>query len=281
MFPILNKVVWAPDIKQFTISAPDIARKAQPGEFVILRIDDNGERIPLTIVDSDQNRGTITLIFKESGRSTLELGKLEQGDFILDLVGPLGKASNITKLGRVICIGGGVHVASIYPITRALKKIGNEVISIIGADNKKSLILSNEMKEISDEIYIATEDGSEGQKGLASDLLKQLLEKGIKVDMVMAIGSLAMMREVSEITRPYKIPTRVSLHTTMVDGIGLCGSCRVSVGKEIKFACVDGPEFDGHLVDWNTAEQRASAFIAEEQLAIEKFLSGGGCQCHK
>ena len=281
MFPILKKVVWAPDIKQFTINAPDIARKAQPGEFVMLRIDDNGERIPLTIVDFDPNGGTITLVFKESGRSTLELGKLEQGDCILDLVGPLGKASKITKLGRVICIGGGVHAASIYPIARALKNIGNEVISIIGADNKKRLIFSNEMKEISDAIYIATEDGSEGQKGLASDLLKQLLEKETEVDMVTVIGSLAMMREVSEITRPYKIPTRASLHTTMVDGIGLCGSCRVSIGNEIKFACVDGPEFDGHLVDWNTAQQRAKAYMAEEQLAIGKFHSGGGCHCHK
>lgn len=281
MFPILNKVVWAPDIKQLTVSVPDIARKAQPGEFVILRINDNGERIPLSIVDVDRKVGTITLVFKESGRSTIELGKLEQGDHILDLVGPLGKASDITKLGTVICIGDGVQIASIYPITRGFKEIGNKVISIIGADTKQHLVFSNEMKEISDEIYIATEDGSEGQKGRSSELLKQLLEKEIKIDMVMAIGSLSMMRDVSEITRPYKIPTRVSLHTTMVDGIGLCGSCRVSVGNKVKFACVDGPEFDGHLVDWNTAKQRVSMFIAEEQLALEKYLSGGGCHCHK
>ncbi|MEA4926788.1 MAG: sulfide/dihydroorotate dehydrogenase-like FAD/NAD-binding protein [Syntrophomonadaceae bacterium] len=281
MFLILNTMVWAPNIKQITISAPDIARKAQPGQFVMLRVNDNGERIPLSIVDTDQNVGTITLVFKESGKSTIELGSLEQGDNVLDLAGPLGRASEITKLGKVICVGEGVEVASIYPIARALKESGNEVVSIISADTKQNLILSQEMKEISDEIFIATEDGSEGQKGRSSDLLKQLLEKDTDIDLVMAIGSFAMMKDVSEITRPYKIPTRVSLHTIMVDGIGMCGSCRVSVDNIIKFACVDGPEFDGHLVDWNTVQQRVSMFATEEQLALEKVHAGGGCRCQK
>lgn len=282
MYQIVDKQILAPAIKQFVVYAPDIAKKAQPGQFVILRVDDEAERIPLTIAEYDRNLGTITLIFKQVGKSTLNLGSLEQGDSILDLAGPLGNAADITKLGRVICVGSGVGIASIYSITRALKNIGNKVISVIGASSKQSLILSSEMKKVSDQIYIATDDGTAGEKGFTSDILRHLMEKETKIDLVVAIGPLAMMREVCDITRPYKIPTRVSLHTIMVDGIGMCGSCRVSVGNTIKFACVDGPEFDGHQVDWTVAEQRANMFVPEEKIAMQKSLiKGGGCSCQK
>jgi len=275
MFTIVNKIGLAPGIKQFTINAPDIAKKAQPGEFVILRANENSARIHLNIVDFDRNEGTIILVLEESGNPTIHLDSLEPGDKILDLAGPLGNGSDIAKFGKVICIASGVQIASVYPITRALKEIGNEVVSIIGADTKEHIIFHQEMKEVSDEIHIFTEDGSEGQKGLARDLLKQTLEKDAKFDLVMAIGSIAMMRDVCEITRSYNIPTRVNMHVPILDGVGLCGTCRVSVGGKIKFACVDGPEFDGHLVDWDIAEQRMNAFKAEEH------ISGGGCKCQK
>lgn len=282
MYQILDKQILAPAIKQFVVYAPHVAKMAQPGQFVIVRINDEAERIPLTIVEYDRDLGAITLIFKEVGKSTLDLGCLEKGDVILDLAGPLGNAATITKSGRVICVGGGVGVASLYPIIKALKHIGNEIISVIGAGSKQNLLLSSKIKEISDNIYIATEDGTAGEKGLTSDVLRQLLEKEMKIDSVVVIGPLPMMREVCDITRPYNIPTRVSLHTIMVDGIGMCGSCRVTVGNAVKFACVDGPEFDGHQVDWAVAEQRIKMFVPEEKIAMQRSLKkGGGCHCQK
>ena len=281
MYQIIDKQILAPAIKQFIVCAPEIAKKAQPGQFIILRIDDIGERIPLTIADFDRQSGTITLIFQEVGRTTYEMGKLDAGDYILDLVGPLGKASEIEPYGHVVCIGGGVGVAPVYPITRALKQAGNRVTSIIGARSKEHLILKDEMAAVSDELFVATDDGSEGQKGFVSDVLAQVIRQSDSIDLVVAIGPLPMMKAVSAVTKPFEIHTTVSLNPIMVDGTGMCGACRVSVGDETKFACVDGPEFDGHLVDWQLAQQRARMFTNEEGIAMKGFCAGGECQCQK
>lgn len=282
MFEIEQKEVLAPAIKLFKVSAPEIAAKAQPGQFIILRMDEKGERIPLTIADFDREKGLLTLIFQEVGRSTMELGELNQGDNILDLVGPLGKPSEIDKFGRVICVGGGVGVAPIYPITRAMKQAGNEVISIIGARTGDSLILEQEMKQVSDKLYVVTDDGSYGMKGFVTTKLQEVLAEG-KPDLVAAIGPLVMMKAVSELTRPYEIKTVVSLNSIMVDGTGMCGACRVPVGDKTKFACVDGPEFDGHQVDWAIAAMRARMFVNEEKQALDGFhhCGGGECRCQK
>lgn len=282
MFKIIEKEVLAPAIKLFKVSAPEIAAKAQPGQFIILRRDEKGERIPLTIADFDREKGLLTLIFQEVGRSTKELGELNEGDSILDLVGPLGKPSRIEKFGRVICVGGGVGVAPVYPITRAMQQAGNEVISIIGARNAESLILEQEMRAVSDQLYVVTDDGSAGMKGFVTTKLQEILAEG-KPDLVVAIGPLVMMQAVSELTRPYQIKTVVSLNSIMVDGTGMCGACRVPVGDKTKFACVDGPEFDGHQVDWATAAMRARMFTDEEKKAMNGYhhCSGGECQCQK
>lgn len=281
MFEIIKKEILAPAIKLFQVSAPDIAAKAQPGQFIILRMDEKGERIPLTIADFDRKAGILTLIFQEVGRSTKELGELNQGDCILDLVGPLGKPSEIKNFGQVICIGGGVGAAPVYPITRAMKQAGNEVISIIGARTGDLLILTEDMQQVSDSLYIVTDDGSAGMKGFVTTKLQEILTSGPRPDLIVAIGPLIMMQAVSELTRPYQIKTVVSLNPIMVDGTGMCGACRVPVGNEIKFACVDGPEFDGHQVDWSIAMMRAKMFKEEEKIAMDSYHTGGGCRCQK
>jgi len=283
LFQIIKKEVLAPSIKLFNVSAPEIAAKAQPGQFIILRIDEKGERIPLTIADFDREQGLLTLIFQEVGRSTKELGELNEGDSILDLVGPLGMPSDIEKFGRVICVGGGVGVAPVYPITRAMKQAGNEVISIIGARNGESLILEQEMRKVSDELNVVTDDGSAGMKGFVTTKLQEILAEEKKPDLIVAIGPLVMMQAVSELTRPYQIKTVVSLNSIMVDGTGMCGACRVPVGSKIQFACVDGPEFDGHQVDWAVAAMRARMFTDEEKTAMDGYHhhAGGECQCRK
>ena len=283
MFQIIKKEILAPSIKLFNVSAPEIAAKAQPGQFIILRIDEKGERIPLTIADFDREKGLLTLIFQEVGRSTKELGELNEGDSILDLVGPLGMPSDIEKFGRVICVGGGVGVAPVYPITRAMKQAGNEVISIIGARNGESLILEQEMQKVSDQLYVVTDDGSAGMKGFVTTKLQEILAEEKKPDLIVAIGPLVMMQAVSELTRPYGIKTVVSLNSIMVDGTGMCGACRVPVGSKTQFACVDGPEFDGHQVDWAVAAMRARMFTDEEKIAMDRYHhhAGGECQCQK
>ncbi len=278
MFKIVTKKVLAPALKLFEVLAPAVAARVQPGQFIILRTDEHGERIPLTVADFDRGQGLITLIFQEVGRSTVDLGKMEAGDFILDLVGPLGVPSAIEQLGRVVCIGGGVGIAPIYPITRALKQAGNEVISIIGARSRDCLFLTEEMEKVSDSMWIATDDGSAGEKGLVTDILRQVMERG-PVALVMAIGPLPMMRAISELTRSRGIKTMVSMNPIMVDGTGMCGACRVAVGEKAKFACVDGPEFDGHLVDWNIASLRARMFLNEEKKAMETCTCGGVGNC--
>jgi ferredoxin--NADP+ reductase len=265
MYEILEKEVMSETVKLMKIKAPLVAKKAKAGQFIILRIDEKGERIPLTIADYDREKGTVTVIFMEVGKTTKQLGTLNVGDSLLNFVGPLGQPSDIEKYGTVVMIGGGVGIAPLYPIVRELKQAGNYVISILGARNEKLLMLEKEIEEFSDEFYITTDDGSKGHKGFVSDVLQKLIDEGRKIGMVMAIGPVIMMKVVSNVTRPHKIKTLVSLNPIMVDGTGMCGGCRVSVGGETKFACVDGPEFDGHLVDYDNLMLRNRRFICEEE----------------
>lgn len=265
MYEILEKQVLSETVKLMKINAPLVAKKAQAGQFIILRIDESGERIPLTIADYNKKEGTVTVIFMEVGKTTKQLGKMKVGDNLLNFVGPLGNPSEIKKYGTVIMIGGGVGIAPLYPVVRELKKIGNYVISILGARNEKLLMLEKEISKYSDELFITTDDGSKGHKGFVSDILQKLIDEGRKIDMVMAIGPIIMMKVVADVTRPYKIKTLVSLNPIMVDGTGMCGGCRVSVGNKIKFACVDGPEFDGHLVDFNNLNLRNRRFLCQEE----------------
>ncbi|MEM2971214.1 MAG: sulfide/dihydroorotate dehydrogenase-like FAD/NAD-binding protein [Candidatus Bathyarchaeia archaeon] len=271
MHQIVKKRELAPNIKLVEVSAPEIAEKAQPGQFVILRVNERGERFPLTLVNWDRQKGTITLIFLEVGVSTKKLGMLKEGDAILDVAGPLGNPSEIGNYGVVSVVGGGVGTASAYPIARALKEVGNKVISIIGAKTAELLILENEMEKVSDELHISTDDGTKGQKGFVSDVLKTLIQKGYRLNLVYAIGPAVMMRAVAEVTRPYGIKTIASLNSIMVDGMGMCGACRVTVNGETKFACVDGPEFDAHKVDFGELIKRQMSFIAEEKRSLENW----------
>ncbi len=286
MYKILTKKELSQGVQLFEIEAPMIAKKAQPGQFVIVRIDEDGERIPLTIADFNRDKGTITIIFQEVGGSTKALGNLNAGDSILDFVGPLGKATHIEKMGNVVCIGGGIGVAPIYPIARGMKEAGNHVISIMGARNESILILEEEMNAASDEVYITTDDGSKGHKGFVTDQLKKLIDSGMEISVVIAIGPVVMMRSVAETTRPYGIKTVVSLNPIMVDGTGMCGGCRVQVGDESKFACVDGPEFDAHQVDFAGLMSRQRMYKSQEaahECQCEKqgkAKGGDDCQCH-
>jgi len=263
MYEILEKKVLSETVKQMKIMAPLVAQKAQPGQFIILRIDEKGERIPLTIADFDRKEGTITIIFLEVGKTTKHLGTLKVGDTLENFAGPLGLPSEVKKYGTVVCVGGGVGIAPLYPIVKALKEAGNFVISILGAKTKDLLLLEDQIHQFSNEFYIATDDGSKGHKGFVSDVLQQVIDKH-KVDMVMAIGPIIMMKVVSDLTRKYNIKTLVSLNPIMVDGTGMCGGCRVSIDGKNKFACVDGPEFDGHKVDYENLMLRNRRFMHEE-----------------
>lgn len=271
MFKILSTKELAPNIKLFEFDAPLIAQKAQPGQFVVLRINETGERIPLTIADAHKDKGILVIVFQEVGKTTKLLGMLKPGDVVLDLIGPLGKPSEIEKYGTVICIGGGVGTPEIFPVARALKAAGNKVISIIGARSKNLLIMEQEMKSVSDELYITTDDGSYGEKGLVTDVLKKIIDRGEKIDCLFAVGPVIMMKAVSDLTRPYNIRTIVSLNPIMLDATGMCGVCRVEVGGETKFACVDGPEFDGHKVDFDLLLKRLKTYIKEERASLELF----------
>lgn len=282
MYKILVKQQLAPSVQLFEVEAPLIARKAKPGQFVILRVNETGERIPLTIADFNREKGSITLIFQEVGASTAELGLLNAGEFLLDLVGPLGKPTHIEKFGTVVCVGGGIGIAPVYPIARGLKEAGNEVISIIGARSKDILIYEEEMAAVSDNLIITTDDGSKGIKALVTQPLKELLDSDKTISLVVAIGPVIMMKFVAETTRPYGVPTVVSLNPIMVDGTGMCGGCRVSVGQENKFACVDGPEFDAHKVDFESLMARQRMYKPHEKQHSEHFAGKkeGGCKCH-
>ncbi len=249
---------------QNEIRAPLIARKAKPGQFVILKADERGERIPLTMADADPERGTITVIYKVVGRSTELFKGLKEGDFYQDAVGPLGQPTRIEKLGTVACVGGGTGVAVLYPIASGLKRAENRIISIIGARTADRIILEEEMRAISDQLFICTDDGSRGHHGFVTEILKRVLEEE-SLDLAVAVGPVPMMKFVSEMTRPYGVKTIVSLNPIMIDGTGMCGGCRVTVGGENKFACVDGPEFDGHQVDFDQLMQRLSAYQSEER----------------
>ena len=265
---ILKKETLAPAIIRFDISTPLIARSVKPGQFVVVRADDYAERIPLTVVDHDPDQGFITLIVQVVGVSTRKMERLSVGDTFLDVVGPLGKPTEIKKAGTVVCIGGGVGVAPVYPITKALKNTGNRIISIIGAKSKGMLILEKEMRAVSDELYITTDDGTEGRHGFVTDELRRVIEENVKIDLVVAIGPGIMMKAVSDMTRKSGIPTVVSLNSLMVDGTGMCGCCRIRVGDQTKFVCVDGPEFDGHQVDFAELLKRAGMYAREEHRAL-------------
>ena len=265
---IVEKRQLAPSITLYKLYVPDIAKKVKPGQFVVLRADDYAERIPLTVADFDRDMGLITVIFQAVGSSTRKLDKFAQGQAILDVVGPLGKPSHIEKFGTVVCVGGGVGVAPVYPIAKALYEAGNEVISIIGARTKEMLILEEEMKAISHELYVTTDDGSYGHHGFVTDVLKKLIGEGRKINLVIGIGPVIMMKAVTDVTRPHNLKTVVSLNTIMVDGTGMCGCCRATIGNETKFVCVDGPEFDGHAVDFTELILRQKMYNREERRAL-------------
>jgi ferredoxin--NADP+ reductase len=254
------------------IEAPLIAKKAKPGQFVILKANEDGERIPLTMADSDPKKGTITIIYMVVGKSTALFRDLAVGDGYQDVIGPLGKATHLEKLGTVVCVGGGTGIAVLHPITRALKQIGNNVIGIIGARDKSLLILEEQMKAASSTLHVCTDDGSYGVKGFVTEVLKEVLEKE-DVKQVVAIGPVPMMKFVSLMTKEYGVPTLVSLNPIMVDGTGMCGGCRVSVGGKTQFACVDGPEFDGHQVDYDELMLRLQAYCEEEKACYGTYCT--------
>ncbi len=282
MFKILKKDEMGNNVYGFEVLAPRVAKKAEAGQFFIVRQGEDYERIPLTIADFDREKGTITMIFQVVGACTKALSLLNEGDELADVVGPLGKPTEIEKFGKVVVVGGGVGIAPIHPIARALKEAGNEVTAIIGARTKDLLFWEDKMAQVSDRLLIATDDGSAGRKGFVTQVLEDLIKEE-DIRCVWAIGPMIMMRAVANMTRPYKVHTIVSMNPIMVDGTGMCGACRVSVGGETKFACVDGPEFDGHAIDFDLAMKRAAVFKADEKLAMEALeerLKGGGCKCH-
>ena len=265
MYKILNKKILNSQVKLLEIDAPLIAKKAQPGQFIILRINEEGERIPLTIADFDASKGTVTIIFQEVGKTTRLLGTLNEGDALLDFVGPLGVASHLEGYKKVAVIGGGLGTAIAYPQAKKLFGLGAQVDSIIGFRSKDLIILEDEIKKVSTNTFVTTDDGSNGRKGFVSDILRENIENGANYDLVIAIGPLMMMKVICDITKEYNIKTIVSMNPIMIDGTGMCGGCRVTVGGETKFACVDGPDFDGHLVDFESAMNRQKMFKAEEE----------------
>ena len=273
MFRIKRKKSLNPTVTLMEVEAPLIAKKAKAGQFIILRVDDSGERIPLTIADYDRDGGTITIIFQIVGATTEKLNRLEEGEFIHDFVGPLGVASHTEGFKKVAVIGGGVGCAIAYPTAKALKESGAEVHSIVGFRNRDLVILEDEFKSVSDKYVMMTDDGSYGEKGLVTDALKKLIEGGEEYDEVIAIGPLVMMKFVCLLTKEYGIKTVVSMNPIMIDGTGMCGGCRLSVGGEMKFACVDGPDFDGHLVDFDEAIRRSSVYKPFERKQHEKVCN--------
>lgn len=281
MFEITDKVQLSHTVALFRIKAPGIAVKRKAGQFVILRLNSHGERIPLTIVDSDIKEGTITIIVQEVGKTTGMLGALEKGDTILDVVGPLGKPTEIGHFGTCVCVGGGIGTAPVYPIAKALKETGNKVISIIGARSKNLLTYEKEMEKTSDEIFVTTDDGSYGHHGFVTQVLQSLIDNETGIDIVFAIGPLPMMRAVCDVTRPHRIRTIVSLNPVMVDGTGMCGACRVTIGGKNKFVCVDGPEFEGHEVDFEELIRRNRSYFKEEKMALEELTYHEGPRCYE
>jgi len=271
LYKIVTKRELVPHINLFEFEAKEVAEKAKPGQFVILRIDETGERIPLTIAGADVGKGTITVVCHEVGKTTKKLGALRAGDSILDLAGPLGKPAKIENFGTVLCVGGGVMIAPLYYQAKALHEAGNKIIGVIGARTANQLIYEEEMRQVCDELYVATDDGTKGYKGL--DFLKDLLKER-KIDRAIVLGSIITMKLVSEFTRPHGIPTIVNLVPIMVDGMGMCGACRVTVGGKTMFACVNGPDFDGHQVDFEELMARLKMYTAQEKLAFVFYEKG-------
>jgi ferredoxin--NADP+ reductase len=271
MFPIVTAEFLAPDIKRFVIEAPRIARKRQAGQFAIVRVHQRGERIPLTLADGDPARGTITLIVQGVGKTTRLMNRLEAGDALLDVVGPLGRPSEVKHYGTAVVIGGGVGAAIAYPTARALHEAGNHVVSVLGCRSRDLVILEPEIRAISDEVFVTTDDGSYGRKGLVIDPLKERIAAGRPVHHVLAIGPVRMMQAVAEVTRPHGIPTVVSLNSLMVDGTGMCGGCRIITSDSPKFACVDGPEFDAHTVNFDVLVQRNRAYAGREAEELRDY----------
>ncbi len=271
MYKIIEARFLGENIKKFEIEAPKIAKRRKAGQFVIIRLDEHGERIPLTIADSNPETGTITLIVQGVGKTTQKLNMMDSGDQIMDVVGPLGVPSHIEKFGTAVSVGGGVGTAIAYPTAVAMKEAGNYVITINGARNKDLVLLEDEMKAISDEAYVTTDDGSYGFHGFVTQKLQELIDQGRKIDFVLAIGPIPMMRAIAEVTRPYNIKTMVSLNPIMVDGTGMCGGCRVVVDGVSKFACVDGPEFDAHKVDFKNLIDRNKMYAKKEHESLNHF----------
>ncbi len=278
MYRIVRKKVLNPTVKLIEVEAPYVARKAEPGQFIILRVNEKGERIPLTVADFDREKGTVTIIFQKVGKTTKLLGTLEEGDLILDFVGPLGKPTHLEGVKKAVVIGGGLGTAIAYPQAKKLYSLGAEVDIIAGFRNKDLIILEEELAKVCHRLFITTDDGSNGTKGFVSDILKELLDQGNRYDLAIAIGPLVMMKVVSNLTRPYGIKTIVSMNPIMIDGTGMCGGCRITVGGTTKFACVDGPDFDGHQVDFDEAIRRQSMYREEEKRSMEEHeckLGGG------
>jgi ferredoxin--NADP+ reductase len=274
MYEIVKAEKLNPDVTRLEIKAPHIAKRAKAGQFVMITVDEHGERVPLTMADISPAKGTVTIVAQEVGKTTRHMGKLKAGDKVFSLVGPLGLPTELHKFGTIVCIGGGIGLALMYPVVRALKDAGNTTVNIIGARNEKLLIYEDEIKSVSDEFYLCTDDGSKGHKGFVSDILKKLIADGRKIDMVYAVGPIIMMKIIANITKPYGIKTIVSLNPIMVDGTGMCGSCRVIINGETKFGCVDGPEFDGHQVDFENLTARNKRYLAEEQISLRRFVGG-------
>jgi len=271
---VLEKEQLSENVFKLVFEAKKIAKKRKPGQFVVIRIHEEGERIPLTIADADPEKGTVTVIFQTVGKTTTHLSGLDVGDEILDLVGPMGKPTHIEKVGTVVCIGGGVGVPCVYPIARGMREAGNHVIAIVGARNKDLILMEDEMKAVSNELLIATDDGSYGFHGFVSQALEEeCIKKGKKIDHVVAVGPVPMMMAVCNTTKKYNIPTIVSLNSIMVDATGMCGACRVSVGGKTRFACVDGPEFDGHEVDFKQLIDRQRIYLDEEKQSMDHYCS--------
>ena len=273
MYEIITKRELASNIYLIEVAAEDVAKKAKPGQFVILRLNEKGERVPLTIAGCDLEKGTVAVAFHAVGRSTKKLAKMKEGDMIQDLVGPLGNPTEIAKFGRVLCVAGGVWGAPLRFVAQALREKGNKIVIVAAGRTKDTLVFEKELKELSDEFYVATDDGSKGFKGL--DFLKDLL-KTQKFDHAMAMGQVVLLQTVTEITRPYNLKTMVTLASIMVDGMGMCGACRVTVAGETKFACMDGPEFDGHQVDFEELIRRQRVYLPEERMASMLYEKLGG-----
>jgi ferredoxin--NADP+ reductase len=276
MFKVLKKEQLSDNLILFEVDAKDIAKKAMPGNFIILKTHEEGERIPLTIADFDRDSGTITLVFQLVGKTTYHLGTFKEGDFIPDIIGPLGVATHIDNYGTVICVGGGVGIAPIYPITKALKEAGNKVVSIIGARTKSLLFWEEKMRAVSDELIVTTDDGSYGKKALVTVPLEEILKEDKDIKLAVTIGPAIMMKFVCMVTKNYGIKTVASLNSIMIDGTGMCGGCRVEIGGQTKFCCIDGPEFDGHEIDFDTLMARQGMYSEEEKLAFDEYMEKMG-----